>query len=262
MTKYIIEGGVNFYNELYKSLDDDESNEPEENVCLITSQPLVDKFVLMNCGHKFNYVPLYQYIKINKEKYNDMEHKSNRLNKNELRCPYCRQTQAGVLPYYEDLMLPKINGVNNTTPNASPPNITHLCDHLTPNPKFDPTTESPEYTNVVNQGNCKFIKCFYVGQQLNIPSNYTENGYSDTKYYCHKHKKLYIKKYSTYLLNKAKEVLKMEALKAKEAAKEAAKASQKGCITILKTGLKKGSMCDCKVFNENMCKRHYKLQTI
>jgi hypothetical protein len=32
-----------------------------------------------------------------------------------------------------------------------------------------------------------------------------------------------------------------------------------GCIQILKTGLSKGSNCGCKIFKDNLCKRHYNL---
>ena len=58
MDKYIIEGGLDFYEELYKSLDIEETNEKTEednNLCLITNQPLTEKSVELNCGHKFNY---------------------------------------------------------------------------------------------------------------------------------------------------------------------------------------------------------------
>jgi hypothetical protein len=57
MDKYKLEGGIDFFAELYKSLDIEESD--ENNMCLITNQPLTDKFVSLNCGHKFNYIPLY-----------------------------------------------------------------------------------------------------------------------------------------------------------------------------------------------------------
>ena len=60
--KYIIEDGIDFFAELYKSLDDKElleKTEEDNNKCLITNQPLTDKFVELNCGHKFNYVALY-----------------------------------------------------------------------------------------------------------------------------------------------------------------------------------------------------------
>ena len=56
MKKYNIEGGIDFFSELYKSLEDEENKfktEDDNNLCLITNQPLTDKFVKMECGHKF-----------------------------------------------------------------------------------------------------------------------------------------------------------------------------------------------------------------
>ena len=100
MKKYNIEGSIDFFTELYKSLDEEEENEQnDDNLCLITNLPLNDNFFKMDCGHKFNYVPLYLDIKNHKQKFNGMEGNSSRLNKNEIRCPYCRNRHKGVLPY-------------------------------------------------------------------------------------------------------------------------------------------------------------------
>ena len=115
MKKYNIEGGIDFFAELYKSLDVEESittNDNENNLCLITNQPLIDKYVTMLCGHKFNYLPLYKDLVNHKKKFNLMEATSGHLNHNEIRCPYCRKKQVGVLPYYDELELAKISGVN------------------------------------------------------------------------------------------------------------------------------------------------------
>ena len=54
MSTYLIEGGLNFYDELNNS----DCEEDYDNNCLITNEPLIDKFVKMECGHKFNYIPL------------------------------------------------------------------------------------------------------------------------------------------------------------------------------------------------------------
>ena len=47
MSKYIIEGGINFYEELYKSLDKNDTKEDEEELCQITGLPLIDRYVTM-----------------------------------------------------------------------------------------------------------------------------------------------------------------------------------------------------------------------
>ena len=115
MKKYNIEGGIDFFSELYKSLEDEENKfktEDDNNLCLITNQTLTDKFVTMECGHKFNYIPLFNDLVNHKKKFNNMEGTATHLKNNEIRCPYCRKKTAEVLPYYEDLGLAKVNGVN------------------------------------------------------------------------------------------------------------------------------------------------------
>ena len=60
MQKYLIEGNLDFYNEININDEDNHDNNLNyDNICLITNEPLIDKFVTMECGHKFNYIPLY-----------------------------------------------------------------------------------------------------------------------------------------------------------------------------------------------------------
>ena len=78
MKKYVVEGGIDFFAELYKSLDDEENNhktDEDNNICLITNKPLTDKFVEMNCGHKFNYLPLYNDLLNHKNKFHKIIYK-------------------------------------------------------------------------------------------------------------------------------------------------------------------------------------------
>lgn len=128
MPKYLIEGNINFYDELYKSLDDSD-NDDDTNLCQITGLPLVDKFITMECNHHFNYEALYKEICIQKFKfktYDNLNHKDqNKVRKSRLnyfiKCPYCRNIQFTILPYYEELGLEAIYGINsldNTLPGA------------------------------------------------------------------------------------------------------------------------------------------------
>ena len=55
-----------FYEELYKSLDTNDDNNSNE-VCQITGMPLIDKYVTLECGHKFNYDAIY--TEIHKQKF-------------------------------------------------------------------------------------------------------------------------------------------------------------------------------------------------
>jgi hypothetical protein len=301
MVKYNIEGGIDFYEELYKSLDLDEDNnktEEDKNLCLITNKPLCDKFVEMECGHKFNYIPLYLDIKNHKQKYNGMEGSSTKLHVNEIRCPYCRKRQQGVLPYYEELGLEKITGVNRFDINThNSYSSFKKCEYLTPNPNFDPSGNNIVELDDYNNGNCKFHKCNQVGSKIGHSYNgvpvEVEN-YGDTKCYCWNHKKTVIKQYKKAISDKVKTDAKNAKLLAKEEAKNAkltAKQKEKeqkeekkkknkenivlgpvvitdvsgnnvveGCIEILKNGVNKGTVCGCKLYQDNMCKRHYSIK--
>ena len=210
MVKYNIEGGLDFYTELYKSLDIEEGEE-DENKCLITNQPLTDKYVTMECGHKFNYIPLFNDLVNHKTKFNFMEGTFSKLTTNEIRCPYCRTKQNYLLPYYEEFGLAKVNGVNFYDPNLKPtyPNgtyILHKCEYKYPNPIYDIST--PETST-----NSKYLKktCHYHGTKINIYNKLKPSEpitYDDTKYYCYTHKKEMIKNYK--LQQKEKKMLEKE----------------------------------------------------
>jgi len=217
MNKYNIEGNISFYDELYKSLDDDVGQDAEnEEICLITNMPLTDTHFKMQCGHKFNYKPLFLDIKNHKQKFNVMEGSGSKLGQHQIRCPYCRSKHTGTLPYYQELGLPKIHGVNYFDPNIvyskSNDSIYNVqkCEFLIPNPGFDPTGDEDmdPSGNDIFDSNCKFFKCPKYGTQLNC--------YGDEKYYCYSHKKLAIKIYKKDAANKVKEQEKQEKLKKKE----------------------------------------------
>ena len=226
MKKYNIEGGIDFYSELYKSLDVEENEhktEEDAKLCLITNQPLTEKHFEMVCGHKFNYLPLYFDLKNHKQKFNGMESTASHLKHNEIRCPYCRKKQTGILPYYEELGLPKINGVNDINVNIINVNTSSSykpCQFLELNPKFDENGNNIVEVDECNNGNCKFFKCFHLGSQINysfIKGQYKNGNYiidypmttiNDDKYYCWSHKTQMIKKYKRDILNKAKDEVK------------------------------------------------------
>jgi hypothetical protein len=253
MKKYIIEGGIDFYEELYKSLDIEETNEKTEednNLCLITNQSLKDNFVKLNCGHKFNYGPLFLDLKNHKQKFNGMEGSTGKLATDEIRCPYCRTKQKGVLPYYEELEFPKTNGVNYINPFTSSKPLScsyKTCEFVSLNTEYDPSGNNPVEFNSENHGNCKFVKCFNIGTKLGTILAYGEN-YEDEKHYCWHHKKVLIKNYKKEVkdkqkthIKKAKEEEKQkakdEAKKSKEEAKDEAKKAKEEAKKLLKNKL-------------------------
>jgi len=303
MSKYNIEGGIDFFSELYKSLDiveNEEKTDEDNNLCLITNKPLTDYFVKMGCGHQFNYIPLYNDIKNHKYKFNNMEGNSSRLNIDEIRCPYCRKKQTGVLPYHEELGLDKINGVNTITAAKIHQNNSNynyqLCEFVKINPNFDPSGNNPLETSKYATDNCKNFTCSHSGYKTisfsNLHAYYVSNNLNTDKKYCYTHMKSIIKTHKKELENKAKEEAKQLKIKEKEEAKQLkikakeelkksvmnAKLNKKPivgdventivgtidippfnvCSVILKSGLKKGQPCGCKIVENNSCKRHLK----
>jgi hypothetical protein len=109
MTKYLIEGNIDFYEELYKSLHDKNDNK-DEDLCLITNLPLTENYIILECNHKFNYVPLFNDLVARKNKNFLLE--TEKLKINEIRCPYCRNKQQSLLPYYENMNVAKVHGIN------------------------------------------------------------------------------------------------------------------------------------------------------
>jgi hypothetical protein len=279
--KYKIENGINFFEELYKSLDiaDEYTDDANTKVhCLISNEILTTNHVELKCGHKFNYIPLYNDILNHKKKLNHMEGSSSLLKGNQIRCPYCRKKQDDVLPYYEEYGFPKVGGVNWHVPtyDYSHSHAHHKC----------------EYTD--NNDESKL--CHF---------SYTTKLETDDKFYCYVHKKAMIKKLKADALQKAKEEkekakeeqkkLKEEEKKAKEKEKVELKLKLKeekmklkgeskskqskasalvlvegdeenvivcgGCTSVIKTGLKKGKPCGTMVFENGLCMRHHNLKT-
>ena len=295
MTNYMVEGNINFFEELYKSLDGEETNgfiegKEEENdqyamhtdLCLITNQPLENHYVKMNCGHKFNYIPLYKYLINYKQKFNSMENSKQKLDINEIRCPYCRFRQSELLPYYDDIVgVKKINGINNEF-------IKNIYNIGIKNPCCSYKIQDVS-TNT-------FFPCgkYFTGQ---LPDKYKEK---DQGYFCHSHIKKIIQtiekeekeKMKKQIMiekqklmeqkNKAKEELKKIKLELKNAKPQLTKkksnqkpkltpndteeniviesnATQIFCQSIVKYGFNKGNHCSFKIHQNGLCKRHYHL---
>ena len=295
MDKYDIEGGIDFFSELYKSLDETcDDDAPNDNVCLITEQPLAEFYVTMKCGHKFNYKPLYLDIKNHKQKFNNLESSSGRLGHNELRCPYCRNKQVGTLPYHEELGLPKVHGINYIDSNYKPTNgssshkhFLSPCEFLTPNAHFDPSANEIVESSHEISANCKFYKCGHLGSQINSYAGISPmENFGDEKHYCWSHKKEEVKAKNIQIkaeLKQAKEAEKQKIKDEKQQAKDEKKNAKAkkpkpaaenivigpvviggssesnvvvGCTEILKAGARKGQSCGGKILEDNLCKRH------
>ena len=76
----------------------DETDTLNTSVCLITDQPLTPFHVVLACGHKFNYEPLYQEVLRQKGRVGTRYYLEN-IGMNQLKCPYCRNMNNALLPF-------------------------------------------------------------------------------------------------------------------------------------------------------------------
>ena len=92
---YIVEDNFDFFSEIMKN----STKEPETSneTCLLSGVPLSNNHIELQCKHKFNYINLFNEIKIQKTIYN--VNSNTRLKYNEIMCPYCRQITKQLLPY-------------------------------------------------------------------------------------------------------------------------------------------------------------------
>jgi hypothetical protein len=143
---YVIEGvdseGEDCENDFFNKLKCmTHCNESIENVnidtcCLLTKEALNDIHVTLNCGHKFNYIPLYKEVVIQKtsagimksnEFYNNGFYNSCTLRLNEMKCPYCRRVQDKLLPFLNYDNVKRLRGVNG--PESLCMKV-RMCDHI------------------------------------------------------------------------------------------------------------------------------------
>ena len=224
----------NFQMELLQMLND-EINE-DDSVCLISNQPLEENPIKLVCGHKFNYDSIFNEIKSQKN-VNHLE--TQKLYHNELKCPYCRTVQKGLLPSRENY--PNVSGVNWPK-------------------KYQYRANKCEY--IYLSGKRKGISC----------------GRKCFNKYCEAHEKIMLKRENKQLikekqkLEKEQENLLKQLNKKTEQnvkIKEEKKTGIPTCHWIYKRGKKKGMRCSCKkpfpsppmdpYFTPWYCKAHHKL---
>lgn len=107
---YIVEDNINFWDELNN--DGHEENEHDESdCCLLTKLPLATNFITLDCGHKFNYMPLFEEIK--HQKASDIYNNYILFSRaNQFYCPYCRKVINGLLPYIPSQVSDKVKYIN------------------------------------------------------------------------------------------------------------------------------------------------------
>lgn len=220
MPKYIIEGNLNFQEELYKLLDEDSEN--EDDLCQITGLPLKDNFVKLECKHHFNYEAIFKEIK--KQKYEFKTYDIHSLTRADqlkfknsnldyfIKCPYCRNIQFTILPFYEELGLEQIYGINSL--DKSLPNTISLSNQSY---NYGPYYGDPAFTFIAFGVNFKFGQCCEKNKINDVvcSQKYTSTIPNTNLSYCKYHYKEGLKQYKIGI--KAKELeAKLQAKKEKE----------------------------------------------
>jgi hypothetical protein len=113
---YEVENDLDF--DFFAALKHMQSVQPEpetenENACLITSEPLNSFHVTLECGHKFNYEPLYQEV-IRQKGRLGIHNYHEKIGTHQIKCPYCRTHTNQLLPCItgQHPVIKRLNGVN------------------------------------------------------------------------------------------------------------------------------------------------------
>ena len=210
-----------FYKNLLLNDDisDNDNDNDMEDTCLITHQKLDNTHVKLECGHKFNYEPIFRYVYNQKTKFNKLESFKTALKQDQLMCPYCRNVQGFLLPYFKKYNFNKVHGVNYLNYNKIDKHERTCSAHWTS--IMMGTNPSEEY----------IYKCMLVGTKI-------QNS-MDKNYYCVHHK----------------QQAKSKLLKSDFYVESAI---YNKCSYVFKKGKNKDNSCSCKIFKNNYCKRHYK----
>tara|TARA_A200000113_G_C8817023_1_gene339194 strand:+ start:401 stop:1087 length:687 start_codon:yes stop_codon:yes gene_type:complete len=88
-----VEGGFDFW----AALEKEDKEICDDNICLLTQEPLTLNYITMPCGHKYNYVPICKEISAMKSK-TQYYTAGIKLMRGQTFCPYCRQVFNKLLP--------------------------------------------------------------------------------------------------------------------------------------------------------------------
>tara|TARA_B100000902_G_C27317729_1_gene922406 strand:+ start:1163 stop:1780 length:618 start_codon:yes stop_codon:yes gene_type:complete len=104
-------------NDFYKLINSDKNientiNIDSNNLCKICDIELEDNYIELSCGHRFNYMPLYNEILYQKTNKYSLSYDYTKLNLNQIKCPYCRTISNNILPYLKFYNVDMIRGVN------------------------------------------------------------------------------------------------------------------------------------------------------
>ena len=144
----VLEGNINFYDELHNLDSDDDNDNDNEPLCLLTNLPLDKNSIKLPCSHEFNFVPLYKEVVQQKTRTISSHLNTDKLAFNQIKCPYCRQKIDNLLPHVRlNKEMGFISGVN--TPEKMCMDF-HTCTYTFKSGKNkDQCCSKTAYNNVV-----------------------------------------------------------------------------------------------------------------
>lgn len=248
---YELEDGIDFFKELNNIMKPSVANEVishispvinEDNICMLSKEPLDNTQIKLNCGHRFNYLPLYKDFC--QQKCNGSHMDITVLSAGEIKCPYCRVKTNGLLPFIICNGVKRIHGVNFPEHLCMP--IFRCCYKV----RGESSTKSDD--DGVQKHSSKLCG---KGNTLN-----TKYGFM-----CKKHNRLM----KLQEEREARAAARVAAKAAKVAAKAAVAVDKSSnvstnkvvCSAVYVSGKNKGSQCSSAVCSDNSlyCKRHAKM---
>lgn len=104
-----MEANSAFYAALYDDSDNENDIDNNVEICAISKMPLEEKYVELPCGHKFNFMAIYNEVIRQKRNYCGMS--TDYVKYYETMCPYCRVKHHGLLPQWNGY--PKSSNINS-----------------------------------------------------------------------------------------------------------------------------------------------------
>jgi hypothetical protein len=210
-----------FNNELLQLLcEEDNINNKDCKVCLISNTELIDNSVKLRCGHQFNYDDIFDEIKYQKKQHHHNE--TQKLSNTQIKCPYCRTIQNGLLPWYKGKN--KCTGVNWPAKYQYKPNKC-VYTYLSGKRKGSPCDKPCMNKYCTNHE--KIMKIRLEKQKDKKKKNTQEN----------------IKNFvnNTFIQQQSNVII------------------SNTCGYVFKRGKNKGVQCSCKkIYKEGLCKQHHK----
>lgn len=158
---------INLFN---KILNNNQNNENNDDRCLISNDILTDNHIKLECGHTFNYLPLYNEV-FNQKTKKLLDNRNLKIN--QIKCPYCRKIIDNLLPYYSIYPIEKIYGVNAPEKHSM---IINKCQYIK---KGNIPCDKPAFK--INN-----IYCCNLHTEMSYISTQTNSDYPHEKYIEHK----------------------------------------------------------------------------